>query len=242
MVLVPEEHEIEALRDILCTEGDFSLIKITPAHLEMLERLVPDADIASQNQALIIGGEALLGKSIRSWQRLAPQTQIVNEYGPSETVVGCCVYQVSEQTDLSGVVPIGRPIANTQMYILDDTLNLVPSGMVGEIYIGGAGVGRGYHRRSDLTAAQFVPDPFAQISGARLYRTGDLARYLPNGDLEFLGRLDGQVKIRGFRIELGDIETLLCQQAAVQDSVVTVWEEEGDRDLVAYVSSRPQEN
>jgi amino acid adenylation domain-containing protein len=235
VVLLPERQEIEALKEILCAEQDFSLVKITPAHLDLLNQLLPEDEIAAQTHSFVIGGEALLGKSLRSWRQYAPTTQIVNEYGPSETVVGCCIYEVSDQTDLTGVVPIGRPIANTQIYILDETLNLVPTGISGEIYIGGAGVGRGYRNRPDLTADKFIPDPFSEIPGARLYRSGDLGRYLPSGDLEFLGRIDHQVKIRSFRIELGEIESVLSQHPAIQEGIVTVREEENDRYLVAYV-------
>lgn len=240
VVLLPENQEIEALKEILCAERDFSLVKITPAHLDLLNQLLPEDEIAAQTQSFVIGGEALLGKSLRSWRQYAPTTRIVNEYGPSETVVGCCIYEVSEQTDLAGVVPIGRPIANTQIYILDATLNLVPTGIPGEIYIGGAGVGRGYRNRPDLTADKFIPDPFSEVPGSRLYRSGDLGRYLPSGDLEFLGRIDHQVKIRSFRIELGEIEAVLSQHPAVQEVVVTVREEESDRYLVAYVVAKAE--
>lgn len=235
VVLLPEHQEIEALQEILCAERNFSLIKITPAHLDLLNQLLSEAEIAGQTQSLIVGGEALLGKTLRPWRQSAPATRIINEYGPSETVVGCCIYEVSEQTDLGGVVPIGRAIANTQIYILDPKFNLVPTGIPGEIYIGGAGVGRGYHNRPALTADKFIPNPFSQTPGTRLYRTGDLARYFPSGEIEFLGRIDQQVKIRSFRIELGEIEAVLSQHPSVQEGVVTVQEEESDRYLAAYI-------
>jgi acyl carrier protein len=135
-------------------------------------------------------------------------------------------------------VPIGRPIANIRIYILDSDLRPLPIGIPGELYIGGIGLGRGYFDRSDLTAEKFIPDPFGAEPGARLYRTGDSVRYLPDGNIEFLGRLDTQVKIRGFRIELGEIEAILTQHPEVKTGVVTAWEDsQGNKRLVAYIVS-----
>src|SRR5262249_40558859 len=150
----------------------------------------------------------------------APAMTLVNEYGPTETVVGCCVYTVTSATPARGPVPIGRPIANTQLYILDGRGEPVPVGVTGELYIGGDGVAPGYWGPPDLTSERFVPDPFSMAPGARLYRTGDLARYLPDGNIEYQGRIDHQVKIRGFRIELGEIEAVLAEHSAVSQSVV----------------------
>ena len=144
--------------------------------------------------------------------------------------------QAVEHQNYAGTCPIGRPLANTQIYILDSNLHPVPIGVSGEVYIGGNGVGRGYLNRPDATAEKFMPHPFSLQPGARLYKTGDLARYLPDGNIEFLGRSDNQVKIRGFRIEPGEIETLLAENPAVQDAVVVVREDvPGDKRLVAYV-------
>src|SRR5262245_31310507 len=130
---------------------------------------------------------------------MAPKTMLVNEYGPSETVVGCCVYRVSSGMPESGSVPIGRPIANTQLHVLDRFGNRVPIGVPGELCIGGDGLARGYLNRPDLNAAKFIPNRFSAEYGARLYRSGDLVRYRANGNLEFIGRIDNQVKIRGYR-------------------------------------------
>lgn len=136
-------------------------------------------------------------------------------------------------------IPIGRAIANTQLYILDTHLNPVPIGIQGELYVGGLGVGRGYLNRPELTQAKFIPDPFSTRMGDRLYKTGDLARYLSDGNLEFLGRIDNQVKIRGFRIELGEIEAALSAYVPVQQAVVIVQKEQnGPQRLVAYVVSK----
>jgi len=138
-------------------------------------------------------------------------------------------------------VPIGRPIANTQLYILDDKLNMVLVGVKGELYIGGMGIARGYLNRPELTAEKFIRNPFSDEPGARLYKTGDLARYLPDGNIDYLGRIDNQVKIRGFRIELGEIETVLKQHSAILDVVVIVREDvPGDKRLVAYFVNKQQ--
>ncbi|MEG4288204.1 amino acid adenylation domain-containing protein [Microcoleus sp. C2C3] len=235
VVLLPEEQEIEALSAALRSYSDFSLVKITPAHLDILSQLLVNNEVEGQTRALIVGGEALSGKSLSFWRSYAPSTRLINEYGPTETVVGCCVYEVTEQTSLSAWVPIGRPIFNTQLYILDRYLQLVPVGVPGELHIGGVGLARGYLNRPELTEAKFIPNPFSQEEGARLYKTGDLARYLADGNIEFLGRIDHQVKIRGFRIELEEIETVLSQHPDLREVVVITRSDQPDNPrLVAY--------
>ena len=142
----------------------------------------------------------------------------------------------------AAIIPIGRPVSNTQIYLLDAQLQLVPIGVPGELYIGGAGLARGYLNRPDITAFAFIPNPFSDVPGTRLYKTGDLACYLPNGNIEFLGRIDNQIKIRGFRIELGEIETVLGQHPHVRENIVMAREDvPGNKHLVAYVVS-DQEN
>ncbi|NJM73455.1 MAG: amino acid adenylation domain-containing protein [Scytonema sp. RU_4_4] len=161
-----------------------------------------------------------------------------NHYGPSETHVVTALSLGKNSDEWSFYPPIGRPITNTQIYIVDRQFNIVPLGVTGELYIGGVSLAQGYLNRPDLTAEKFIPNPFSEKPGARLYKTGDLARYLPNGNIEYLGRIDHQVKIRGFRIELGEIEAALSQHPAVREVVVLDQKDEaGKKRLVAYVVS-----
>ncbi|MBA3947501.1 MAG: amino acid adenylation domain-containing protein, partial [Herpetosiphonaceae bacterium] len=234
--LAAEEQGIEALGAAMRQRTNLSLLKITPAHLELLKQQLTAAEARDRTRAFIIGGEQLRAEQVAWWQTHAPATVLVNEYGPTETVVGCCVYVVPHDHAQSGALPIGRPIANTQLYVLDQQGQPAPVGVPGEVYIGGVQVTRGYLNRPDLTAERFVPDPFSMALGARLYRTGDMARWLPDGIIEYLGRLDHQVKLRGFRIELGEIEAVLLAHPNVQACVVAVREDRpGDQRLVAYL-------
>jgi len=199
----------------------------TPLATALLEQ---DMSARLSLRTLLTGGEALQLPSTKPLP-----FKLVNHYGPTEsTVVTTAATVIPEQSDRSP--PIGRPISNTQVYILDDHLKPVPTGVVGELYIGGDGLARGYLNRPELTAERFIPNPLAGTPGERLYKTGDLVRYLADGNIEFMGRSDDQVKIRGFRIELGEIEATLSQHPQVQDSLVMV-REEGARGkhLVAYV-------
>jgi thioesterase domain-containing protein/acyl carrier protein len=181
---------------------------------------------------VLCGGEALLPDLAQDL--LSRCGELWNMYGPTETTVWSTIHQV---TSAEGIMPIGRPIANTKVYVLDAQRNLVPPGNVGELYIGGDGLARGYWLREELTRERFVPSPF--VPGARLYRTGDLARFLADGTLECLGRVDSQVKLRGFRIELGEIEALLSSHPAIQQCAVIAREDTpGDKQLVAYFETR----
>ncbi|HET8586931.1 MAG TPA: condensation domain-containing protein, partial [Candidatus Limnocylindria bacterium] len=213
-------------------------VKLTPSHLEGLGALL-SAQGAGSARRLVVGGEALSGEMLRLWREQAPWVEVINEYGPTETVVGCCVHRLAAGEAGSGAVPIGRPIGNTELYVLDGEGRAVPVGVRGELYIGGAGVARGYLGRAGLTASRFVPNPYGS-AGSRLYRTGDVVRWRREGVLEYLGRNDAQVKVRGQRIELGEIEAQLRAHAGVGEAVVVLRRDEGQgRDrLVAYVTGR----
>ena len=186
---------------------------------------------------LLIGGEALSVTHVRRALELLPNTQIINGYGPTESTTFTCCYPIPKKiSNAIRSIPIGRPIGNTEVYLLDSCLQPVPIGTHGELYIGGDGLARGYLNGTELTAEKFFPNPFSDKSGARLYKTGDLARYLADGNIEFLGRIDHQVKIRGFRVELGEIEIVLGRHPAVQETVVLAREDKrGDKRLTAYV-------
>ncbi|WP_224242167.1 non-ribosomal peptide synthetase [Hyalangium gracile] len=237
VVLCDEEASGTGLSAWLRANADFSLVKLTPAHLTLLEHELKPEDVVGAARVMVIGGEALSAEQLEFWRHHAPHTRLINEYGPTETVVGCCIHEVPAQGTLEGQVPIGRPIANTQLYVLGRAMEPVPTGVPGELYIGGAGVARGYLARPDLSAERFVPDPFSRTPGARLYRTGDLVRYQHDGTLVYLGRIDRQVKIRGFRIELEEIETVLAGAPAVREcAVITTERLESGMALVAFAA------
>ncbi|MBX6029039.1 pyoverdine non-ribosomal peptide synthetase PvdD, partial [Pseudomonas aeruginosa] len=225
---------------LLCREG-VTVLNQTPSAFKQLMAMACSADMATQQPALryvIFGGEALDLQSLRPWfQRFGDrQPQLVNMYGITETTVHVTYRPVSE-ADLEGglVSPIGGTIPDLSWYILDRDLNPVPRGAVGELYIGRAGLARGYLRRPGLSATRFVPNPFPGGAGERLYRTGDLARFQADGNIEYIGRIDHQVKVRGFRIELGEIEAALAGLAGVRDAVVLAHDGVGGTQLVGYV-------
>jgi amino acid adenylation domain-containing protein len=242
ILLLPEEQQVELLVKRNTDLGKFSLLKLTPAHLDALKHSAPFAYLKELTHSLVIGGESLTEVTVAPWRQHAPQIRLINEYGPTETVVGCVVYEVRPSDPDEGSVPIGRPISNTRIYLLDEGLQPVPVGVAGEIHIGGAGVARGYLNRPELTAERFIASPF--VAGDRLYKTGDLGRYLADGNIEFLGRNDFQVKIRGYRIELGEIEARLSSYPGVREAVVLAREDAaGDKRLAAYiVQLDPQES
>ncbi len=233
--LTPETEDLDIVAQTLLRYPGFGLVKITPAHLQMLGEQIAAELADGLAQAFIIGGENLTREHIQFWLEHASQTRLINEYGPTETVVGCMNFIVPANYRKSGSVPIGSPIGNVQIYLLDAHLEPVPIGVAGELYIGGIGVARGYLDRPELTAEKFIPDPFSQRPGARIYRTGDLAKYLPDGTIEFLGRIDHQVKIRGFRIELGEVESALAEHPAIREVVVHPWQTNGAQRLAAYL-------
>jgi amino acid adenylation domain-containing protein/non-ribosomal peptide synthase protein (TIGR01720 family) len=191
---------------------------------------LPDDRLAGTMRTVVVAGEPCSRELAARW---APGRRFFNAYGPSESTVCATVHRCDEREPSSP--PIGRPIANTRLYVLDGALRPLPVGVAGELYVGGAGLARGYRHRPDLTAERFVPDPFGAEPGSRLYRTGDRVRYRADGTIEYLGRLDHQVKVRGFRIELGEIEVALAWHEAIREVVVLAREDQpGDRRLVAY--------
>jgi acyl-coenzyme A synthetase/AMP-(fatty) acid ligase/acyl carrier protein len=195
----------------------------------------------SEVKQLLIGGEALSVPHVKKGLAELPNTEIINGYGPTENTTFTCCYRIPRQLDDNLTsIPIGKPIGNTQVYILDPHLNPVPIGVVGELHIGGDGLARGYLNRPELTEEKFIANPFSSDPTSRLYKTGDLAHYLADGNIEFLGRIDDQVKVRGYRVELGEIETVLGQHASLREAVVLAREDSpGDRRLVAYVVAAP---
>ncbi|KAG0350300.1 hypothetical protein BGZ54_003918, partial [Gamsiella multidivaricata] len=209
---------------------------LTPSVLQDCNGLLP----LKTNLRLILAGEALPPSLLRKLKTLIPNGCVVNDYGPTETCVSAIAWFCPEDYS-NEIVPIGRPIGNKRAYLLDSRGVPVPMGVVGELYIGGAGIARGYLNRPDLTAKAFLPDPFANDKQARMYRTGDLARYLPSGQLVYMGRDDHQVKIRGYRIELGEIEARLVEHELVSDAVVLALGEGSNKRLVAYVVTVPKE-
>jgi amino acid adenylation domain-containing protein len=216
-----------------------SLVKLTPAHLELLNRQLQPEELASLVDVMVIGGEQLDASRLEVWRRHAPSTRLINEYGPTEAVVGCCIHEVQAEDPGTGPVPIGRAIANMTLHVLDAELRPVAAGGVGELHIAGVGVARGYLNRPALTRERFLPDPHSDWPGARLYKTGDLVRQRRDGALEFVGRLDDQLKIRGYRIEAGDVESALSRHPSVTGAAVIARPDAAsERELIAFVQVR----
>ena len=240
LVIIPPEEVLtpRTLADRL--ERDrIDVLFLTPALFHEIARDLPQAFRPVRD--LLIGGDVLDPASVRHVMRAGPPARILNAYGPTEATTFACCYEIPPlpDGDLTSI-PIGRPIANTSVYVVDERLQPVPIGVTGELLIGGDGVGVGYIGRPDLTAARFVPNPFDPTASSRLYRTGDLVRYRADGTLQFIGRRDGQIKLRGFRVELGGIEAVLKQHPEVMDAVVIV-EDDASRGtrLVACVRAVP---
>ncbi|MBE8986272.1 non-ribosomal peptide synthetase [Nostoc sp. LEGE 12450] len=244
----------ESFYELLCQEKVTILNQTPSAFRQLIQAEQSTATTEDLNLRLVIfGGEALELKSLQPWfERHGDQLpQLVNMYGITETTVHV-TYRPLSKADLNSTASvIGRPIPDLQVYVLDEHQKPVPIGVPGEMYVGGAGVARGYLNRPELTAQRFISNPFSNNPKARLYKSGDLARYLPNGELEYLGRIDQQVKIRGFRIELGEIEALLAQHSAIWESAVLVREDEPgntctersrSKRLVAYIVPKTEQS
>jgi aspartate racemase len=223
--------------DLLRREGLTTLF-LTTALFNQFALECPDA--FSSLRALLFGGEAVDPLRVREVLRAGPPARLLHVYGPTETTTFASWHLVEAVPENARTVPIGRPIANTRIYLLDAGMQPVPVGFPGELYIAGAGVAAGYVNRPELTAERFLPDPFVQGAQERLYRTGDLGRWLPDGSIEFLGRLDDQVKIRGFRVEPGETEAVLSQHPAVRQAAVLARQDApGEKRLVGYAVLRP---
>ena len=232
--VLPAPAGLDQLAHALQDSKQRSVVKITPSHLKIIGELCHDSGRATV-ASFVVGGEALTYEGLANCASLFPGARWFNEYGPTETVVGCCVHEAAIEEALSGAVSIGRPIANTQHYVCDAHFQLVPPGAVGQLCIAGRSLGRGYFQKPALTAEKWVPNPFGG-EGKRMYLSGDLARQLSDGQFQFLGRIDHQIKIRGFRVEPGEIESLLKQQAAVRDVAVIAREDNpGMKHLAAYI-------
>lgn len=239
-VISQERIEDPALLADYFSREKIDVLKIVPSHLAALqagshpERVMP-------RRRLVLGGEASRLDWVERLRALAPDCEIYNHYGPTETTVGVLTYQAGLQLPRtqSGTLPLGKPLPNSRVYLLDASGKQVPAGERGELCIGGSCVARGYRNRPDLSLAKFVADPFSADPGARMYRTGDLARCLADGNIEFCGRIDDQVKLNGYRVEPGEIEAALREQGGVRDAVVLAREDaSGARHLAAYVVPR----
>ncbi|HVF91425.1 MAG TPA: amino acid adenylation domain-containing protein [Blastocatellia bacterium] len=215
-------------------EQEISVLFLTTALFNQIARTIPSA--FSSVRVLLFGGEAAEPKLVREVLRAGPPRRLIHVYGPTESTTFTSWYQVRDVPEGAATIPIGRPLSNTQIYLLDRNMQPVPVGVPGELYIGGDGLARGYHNQPELTSERFVANPFSTNGGTRLYKTDDLACYLPDGEIKFLGRADFQVKVRGFRVELGEVEAVLGEHAGVREAVIAAREGAGgDRYLAAYV-------
>ena len=233
-----------------CKDLQLTVLDLPTAYWHQLVADLARADVVLPEslRLVIIGGERVLPESVRCWQQYVAKSgksdrlQLINTYGPTETTVSATLYRIrSSNSYAAGEVPIGRPLAHLQAYILDPNLQPVPIGVPGELYIGGDGLARGYLNRRELTQEKFIENPFSNSKSERLYKTGDLVRYLSDGNIEFIGRIDHQVKIRGFRIELGEIEAVLNTHPQIQQAVVIATQDiAANKRLVAYVVTSDQ--
>lgn len=236
LTLIAEDDRLHHLLGKTSQHPEFELVKVTPAHLKLLQQSqVPQA--LPEVRSLVLGGEALTPEHLNGWYTQLPNLRIFNEYGPTETVVGCIVHEVTP-ADSGKVIPIGTPIDNMQAYVLNDALHSVPKGCSGTLYLSGAGLAFGYWNEPALTALAFVPNPFCQARGDRLYNTGDRVRLNSLSQFEFHGRTDDMLKWRGYRIEPEEIATLLRSHCAVSEAWVGLFQDESQQAaLTAFVQS-----
>lgn len=232
--------EVAALEDLAGADESApwfiqpTFLKVTPSHLRLLQALAPEC---SPRQQLVIGGEALTAPAVETWRREHPSATVINEYGPTEATVGCCAHVVPPGGTLApGPVPIGLPTPGARLFALDTHLKPVRDGEIGELYISGDQLGRGYLGHPGLTAASFVASPFGP-PGSRMYRSGDLVQQRPDGSLNFMGRADQQVKIGGVRIEPSEVAAVVADSGQVADVVVTTRAVGSEQQLVAYVTT-----
>ncbi|HEV2344123.1 MAG TPA: amino acid adenylation domain-containing protein [Actinocrinis sp.] len=239
LYVVPPCRQTE-IGSYLLRGAPYSFIKMTPGHLALLHAQLKPEDASRLAPVLVVGADFFPAHLYTSWREVDRESRLLNEYGPTEITVANTFGEPDDTVVRSrGVVPIGRPMANTTAYVLDTRMEPVPVGVIGELYVGGDGVARGYWGQARLTAERFVPDPFAAAPGGRLYHTGDLVRYLPNGELMFVGRADDQVKVKGYRIEPREVEECLASHDDVEQAVVVVdIDAVGERRLVGYLRAR----
>ncbi|RUL69473.1 non-ribosomal peptide synthetase, partial [Dyella choica] len=232
LTVLPSGEEIDRLASGQLAA--YRLVKLTPSHLALLNQQLQAHDVAMPTQCLMCGGEAMVPADMAYWQQSYPLVRLINHFGPTETTVGCATFEITQDVAQHSAIPIGRPIWNAQLYVLDAALQPVPAGVAGELYIAGEGLARGYLRRPALSAERFVANPFG-APGSRMYRTGDRVRWLAEGVVDYLGRADHQVKIRGFRVEPGDIEAALLRVPSLSQAAVVARQDQGVTRLVAYV-------
>jgi amino acid adenylation domain-containing protein len=241
LVLCPEQAPSPAELGQIITQTGVTTLWLTAGLFHQMVDAERELQSLQHVHQLLAGGDVLSQTHVQNVLRKLPACQLINGYGPTEGTTFSCCYSIPSDQDCNSSIPIGYPIANTRLYILDGFLELVPIGQVGELYIGGSGVARGYFKRPDLTAEKFLPDPFSTLTGERLYKTGDRARYQPDGKIEFLGRIDRQVKIRGFRIEPDEIERSLVKHPEVQEALITTQKDaSGNTFLASYLLTKPQ--
>ena len=239
--LISAEKVTDAEALAVCFEQNkIEYLKIVPSHFSALLSASQREKQIIPNGALVFGGEALSWSLIDRVREIVPECRMLNHYGPTETTVGVSTQEVGNAGDTrwGATVPLGRPLPNSRLYILDEQQRSLPVGVPGELYIGGSGVCRGYWGRPELTAERFLPDPQNSVPGARVYRTGDRVRLLPDGTIEYLDRLDRQIKIRGFRVELGEIESAILEIPGVSQVAVELRPNAaGDEQLVAFIGA-----